>query len=227
MKKKKILHLIKSLGRGGAEMLLAETLKFHDRSMFEFHYGYFLPWKDNMVESIQQNGGVVVCFNASNNVYLMLKAWKVCRYVRKNNIQLIHAHLPWAGVLARVVGKMSGVPVIYTEHNKQERYHAITRIMNLYTMNLLQKIIAVSDDVSKSIRKNKSNLKVPIQIILNGVDTGQFTPGFFSNSVIREKYNIPLDAPVVGTIAVFRFQKRLEIWLELARGIVDPTFILS
>ena len=31
----KILHLIKSLGRGGAETLLVETAKIHARSHFE------------------------------------------------------------------------------------------------------------------------------------------------------------------------------------------------
>ena len=38
MGKIKILHIIKSLGRGGAEMLLPETLKQHDKEQFEFHY---------------------------------------------------------------------------------------------------------------------------------------------------------------------------------------------
>ena len=52
MHKTKVLHIIKSLGRGGAEMLLQETLKQHDKSRFEFHYIYFLPWKDQMVEGM-------------------------------------------------------------------------------------------------------------------------------------------------------------------------------
>lgn len=38
----KILHIIMSLGRG-AEMLLPETLRLHDKGRFEFHYIYFLP----------------------------------------------------------------------------------------------------------------------------------------------------------------------------------------
>ena len=41
MTKIKVLHIIKSLGRGGAEMLLPETLKEHDQEKFEFHYIYF------------------------------------------------------------------------------------------------------------------------------------------------------------------------------------------
>src|SRR5688572_27489609 len=114
---KRILHLIKSLGRGGAEMLLAETLKVHKKDEFEFHYGYFLPWKNQMVESLQVNGGLVTCFKARNNFELMGQIFRVAEYVRANRIQLIHAHLPWAGILARIVGRVTGIPVIYTEHN--------------------------------------------------------------------------------------------------------------
>src|SRR5690606_10342676 len=141
------------------------------------HYIYFLPWKDQMVEEILENGGQVACVRANNNISLLLKCWSVVRYIRKHQIVLIHAHLPWAGIVARIAGKISGIPVVYTEHNKQERYHAITRIMNLFTMNWLSSIIAVSNDVDQSIKRHKPNLKVHSEIILNGVNTNHFRPG--------------------------------------------------
>src|SRR5947199_308355 len=119
----KVLHIIKSLGRGGAEMLLPETLKLHNQQHFEFHYIYFLPWKDQMVNGIVAVGGKVTCLAASNNIKLMFKAGQVVRYVHEHKIEIIHAHLPWAGVVARLAGRLAGVPVVYTEHNKQERYH--------------------------------------------------------------------------------------------------------
>jgi glycosyltransferase involved in cell wall biosynthesis len=217
----KILHIIKSLGRGGAEMLLPETLKMHNRKEFEFHYIYFLPWKDQMVASIQQAGGEVICLRAKNNIQLMLKASQVAHYVRQHNIQIIHAHLPWAGILARIVGRITGVPVLYTEHNKQERYHFATRWMNLATMNWLNSVIAVSEDVEKSIKKYKPRLKASLQTILNGVNINHFNLHKADGETIRHSLGIPLNAPVIGTIAVFRFQKRLDLWIELANKIID------
>ncbi|SHG57493.1 Glycosyltransferase involved in cell wall bisynthesis [Chryseolinea serpens] len=216
----KILHIIKSLGRGGAEMLLPETLKLHDKTQFEFHYIYFLPWKDQMVESIRQQGAKVTCFKANNNLQLMTKARQVARYVKENKIQVIHAHLPWAGILARRVAKMCSIPVLYTEHNKQERYHWGTRTMNLLTMNALNTVIAVSADVAESIQKHKPNLKIPVRTILNGVNTSHFRRDQVSSTEIRDALNIPAKAPVIGTIAVFRFQKRLDVWMEMAAEIL-------
>jgi glycosyltransferase involved in cell wall biosynthesis len=217
----KILHIIKSLGRGGAEMLLPETLKLHRKELFEFHYIYFLPWKNQMEEIIRENGGKVVCFPASNSIHIMTKAWAVADYVRSQKIQLIHAHLPWAGILARVVGKMCGIPIIYTEHNKQERYNPVTRMVNLVTMDLLTTVVAVSTDVLESIHKHKPRLKVPVLTILNGVNTAHFKNEVFSKQAVYDKLKIPADALVIGTIAVFRFQKRLDLWMELAAKILD------
>lgn len=216
----KILHIIKSLGRGGAEMLLPETLKLHDKSKFDFHYIYFLPWKNQMVDSLMSHGGTVSCISANNNIQLILKWRQVRDYVRKHDIQLIHAHLPWAGIIAKVVGKLTNTPVIYTEHNKQERYHWITRLMNLTTMNWLTAIVAVSEDVAVSIRRYKPRLRPASRVILNGVDIQKFAPGIFNGKEIRKALNIPEAALVIGTIAVFRFQKRLDLWMEIAQTIL-------
>jgi len=226
----KVLHLIKSLGRGGAEMLLPETLRLHDQAKFEFHYIYFLPWKDAMVDAIRSQGARVTCLAANNNVQLIARAKAVANYIRDHQIALVHAHLPWAGIVARLVGKMTGVPVIYTEHNKQERYHFATRWMNLATMNWLRRVIAVSEDVEQSILKHKPKLRPPVQTVLNGVNTERFAPGLFEPSAIRSALKIPDHAAVIGTIAVFRFQKRLDLWIDIAKRILaqkpDTHFII-
>jgi glycosyltransferase involved in cell wall biosynthesis len=215
----KVLHIIKSLGRGGAETLLPTTLYKHDKESFEFHYIYFLPWKDQLAKSIELGGGIVNCFQANNNVVLITKFWKVRSYVRKNRISLIHAHLPWAGLVAKIAGRLTGVPVLYTEHNKQERYHFLTRFLNLRTMNMLTTLITVSNDVAESARKYKKNLRIPIRSILNGVDTDFFNVQLVDRYAIRRELKIPENAVVIGTVAVFRFQKRLDLWMDVASKI--------
>lgn len=195
-------------------MLLPETLKLHDQQKFEFHYLYFLPWKDQMVGEIQKSGGVVTCLSASNNARIILKSNEIVRYVKENHIQLIHCHLPWAGIVGRIVFKRSGVPVLYTEHNKQERYHFLTRWMNRLTFNWQRAVIAVSGDVSESIQKNIAP-HIPVHEILNGVNTEYFQRDKEEGKKLREQFNIPEQACVVGTVAVFRFQKRLKEWMEV------------
>lgn len=221
MPKIKILHIIKSLGRGGAEMLLPETLKEHNQDQFEFHYIYFLPWKNQMVESIESIGGKVSCFSAKNNIQLLLKYSNIIDYCKKNEIQLIHAHLPWAGFVSRLVYFKIRIPVIYTEHNLQERYHFLTKFINKWSFNSQTMAIGVSEDVTQSILQN-NNPKIPCRTILNGVNIQSFQRNNSEQrNLVRKQYGIPEDALLVGTVAVFRFQKRLDKWLEIISEVID------
>jgi L-malate glycosyltransferase len=222
MTKIKVLHVIKSLGRGGAEMLLPATLSLHNKNMFEFHYIYFLPWKDQMVNEIKNEGGQVTCIEARNNLSLLAKFRVVENYCQDHKINLIHAHLPWSGFLSRLVSKFSGVPLLYTEHNIQERYHILTRKLNAVTFNWQDKAIGVSQDVSSSIIKNIKP-KVPVQTVLNGVNTQKFSRDHVAASAIKKEHNIPADSMVVGNLAVFREQKDLICWVN-AFKLVHQTF---
>lgn len=214
----KILHLVKSLGRGGAEMLLQETLKQHDKSRFEFHYIYFLPWKNQMVAGLELAGGKVVNLPAKNNIVIMLQIGKIIKYIKKNQIELVHCHLPWAGFAGRIIHKITGIPVFYSEHNKQERYHVITKTINKITFNWQTKVIAVSNDVAESIQKN-IHPKIPVQTILNGVQTNHFVKNVDSGRELRRQYDIDPGCILIGTIAVFRFQKRLKEWIDVFKSI--------
>ncbi|RYG40635.1 MAG: glycosyltransferase [Chitinophagaceae bacterium] len=213
-----ILHLVKSLGRGGAEMLLQETLPYHNRDIFNFHYIYFLPWKDQMVEGIRKNGGTVENFPAKNNAVIMLQARKIARYIKRNNIQLLHCHLPWAGFVGRLVHKMTGTPVIYSEHNKQERYHILTKTINRISFNSQSHVVAVSADVAESIEKH-IRPRVPVTTILNGVNVETFRRNREEGEKLKKELGIAPGAAVIGTIAVFRFQKRLKEWVSVFKMI--------
>lgn len=220
MNKIRILHLIKSLGRGGAEMLLPETLRVHDQTKFEFYYIYFLPWKDQVVQEIKEAGGVVTCMPASNNLQILMKANAVIRFCKVHHIDIIHCHLPWAGFLGRLVHKKTKIPVIYSEHNKQERYHILTRKINQFTFNWQSRAIAVSADVAESINSN-IRPAVPIEVILNGVNVEKFRRDIAAGAIVKREQDIPADAVVIGTIAVFRFQKRLVEWLEVMKVLCE------
>ena len=210
----KVLHLIKSLGRGGAEMLLAESLLLHNKNQFEFHYVYFLPWKNQVVKQLFDAGGKVTCMEATNSINIFFRATELIDYIRQHKIDLLHCHMPIIGLLGRYVHSKISIPVIYTEHNLQERYHFITRFFNKVTFNYQTETIAVSGDVKNSIDKNIKP-KISVSVVENGINTETFVRNSEDGMRIRREYNIPQNAVVVGNIAVFRSQKRLVEWVEV------------
>ena len=74
--------------------------------------------------------------------------------------------------------------------------------------------------MAESIHKN-IHPRIPVQTILNGVDTDRFKRNSTEGESIRKQYNIPSNAIVIGNIAVFRFQKRLKEWVDLFKTVAD------
>ena len=199
-------------------MLLPETLNYHDKERYEFHYIYFLPWKDQVVAPIERNGGKVTCMSASNNIAIFMKIPALVRYIRRNNIKLVHCHLAWAGIAGRIAAKLAGVPVLYTEHNNISSYHILTYLASRLTLHLNDLTIAVSADAEQASRRVVAAHK--LKLLLNGVDTKAFTRGAHASD-LRQKLGIPEDHLIISTVAVFRKQKRLDNFVRVASGIAS------
>jgi glycosyltransferase involved in cell wall biosynthesis len=159
--------------------------------------------------------------SAKNNLQLILQYKNIIDYCTANQIQLIHAHLPWAGFVSRLVHLKTKIPVLYTEHNLQERYHFLTKFINKWSFNYQTLAIGVSQEVTDSILKNIKP-KIVVKTLLNGVNVQNFqrnNPA--ERQKIRQQFSIPDEAILVGTVAVFRFQKRLDKWLEIMSEAIE------
>lgn len=213
------------MGRGGAEKLIPQTALVHDQSKFEFHCLYFYHQKENIVDELEA-AGVQVHLIPSGNLGLFFQVNKVCEFVRENEFDLIHAHLPWAGILARLVGKKVKVPIVYTEHNTWDRYNKLSYWGNRLTFKNQDIAIAVSYEVALSMQLNsiwdpyQRGGRLQVKVIQNGVNTDVFVKKE-DELALKEKLAIPLDSPIIGKVAVFRSQKRLWLWVEVAIKILQ------
>lgn len=212
----RILQLIKGLGRGGAEVLLPEGLRCADRRRFHYEYAYFLPWKDQLRRALVEQGAEVRCLGARSSVGILARVPRLARLVRRSRIDLLHCHLSMAAVAGRLAARIAGIPVVYTQHGPLEFSNTLSRRANLLTWGLQDQVIAVSQEVTESIARHAGD-RVPVQRIENAVATEHFRPDPVRRRQLRSNLEIPPSALVVGTVAVFRPQKRLEDWLRVGR----------
>lgn len=226
----KILILIKGLGLGGAERLIVDSLPFLNREQFDYEFAYLLPWKDFLVPAITKTDFPVRCLGMQKTWHFPSVQRRLQKLIRECNYDLIHADLPVTGVLARFMGRRFGIPVIYTEHNLQERYHPLTRRANALTFGWNDCVLAVSEEVATSINRCGLGRKTKVKTLLNGVPVEQVRAEAANVNDLREEFGIPKNNMIVGTVAVFRRQKRLQDWLEVASRVAkqqrNVTFLL-
>jgi glycosyltransferase involved in cell wall biosynthesis len=258
----KILILIKSLGLGGAERLIVDSLPYLDQEQFDYTFAYLLPWKAFLVPQFIAAKFPIYClgaprtsddkstfaFKASESFephpvhkpvagggwtglgVIPTAGWRLWKLLQQQQFDLIHADLPLAGILARFIGRWRGVPVIYTEHNLQERYHPLTRWANGLTYGWNKCVLTVSEEVAISANTLGLNRKTRLVTLLNGVPVEQVRAEASQQNGLRAELDIPEHHLIVGTVAVFRRQKRLQDWLDVAAQIAgrreDVTFLL-
>jgi glycosyltransferase involved in cell wall biosynthesis len=209
-----VLILIKGLGRGGAEQLVASAIRHGAHDRFRYRVAYLLPWKDALVPEIEGMGVPTLCLDSAHGV-----GWirRLCSLVRNEGIDVVHAHSPVSAAGARVaVGRPVGF--VYTEHNVWQRYHAATYWANLLTFTRNDRVVAVSDEVRRSIRYPRALgvLRMPpVETVLHGAEPAVLEKPP-SGEGVRAELGLPDDAPLVGTVANLKAHKGLDQLLQAA-----------
>lgn len=174
-----------------------------------------------------ERAGIQVHLIPSGNLGLFFQVQRVREFVKQHDFDIIHAHLPWAGILARFVGRKLAIPIVYTEHNTWDRYNKVSYWGNRLTFKQQDVAIAVSNEVALSMQLNsiwdpyKRGGRLKVRVVQNGVNTEIFRKmgdegKGKSESSVKSNLGIPDDTHVIGKVAVFRSQKRLWLWVEIA-----------
>jgi glycosyltransferase involved in cell wall biosynthesis len=193
----KILWLIKGLGLGGAEKLFCNALPYLDRDRFDYQVGYFLPWKDALVPELQAGGLKVTCFDLPQH-WRVDGLWRLKKYLVEEQIDLLHIHLPFSGLVGRLAGKWAGTKgIVYTEHNLWPRLNPVMRRLNRATFNLNDAAIAVSQDVADSMTWPGGD----IQVIDNGIDIQALANVPDERGEVLQEFKLPENAFLIGKVA--------------------------
>jgi glycosyltransferase involved in cell wall biosynthesis len=200
----RILILIKGLGIGGAERLVAEAAQYWDRRTFDYRVAYVLPWKDQLVPDLVREGVRVDCIGGRTGLDLRTPI-RLRRLLRE--VDLVHAHLPTTGILARLVARK---PVVYTEHNLAGSYRQPTRTLNRLTFGRNRAVTAVSPAVAESLERFPGPRPV---VVANGVAV---SVSLDETAAIRSSLGVETDRPLVVHVGNIRPHKGHETLIKAA-----------
>jgi glycosyltransferase involved in cell wall biosynthesis/peptidoglycan/xylan/chitin deacetylase (PgdA/CDA1 family) len=146
------------------------------------------------------------------DIYRSLRLYRV---LRSNRIDVLHAHSHTANVVASVVGRAAGVPVVIaTEHTWSFTGQPVRRLLDRAVVSRLADVfVAVSDADHRRIISVVGASPVRVRTIINGYQPrdGRDQP---AERPLRETFAIPADAPLLGTICVLRPQKALDVMID-------------
>ena len=179
-----VVHLIETLGPGGAERLLYTNLKHFDSDRIRSTVITVYPHGTHFREPITELGVPVMSLNCRSTRDIPKGISRLRARLRANRPDLVHSHLWAANVIGRLAGRMTGVPVMSSVHNPDHEPQAWTdgadvslmkrhavKALDRWTANLgSTRMIAVSDYVRKSAARDLHFPLDSIDLVYNPFD---------------------------------------------------------
>ena len=195
----RILHLTTHLNRGGISKYILSAgaiLRAKGHDLFVASSG------GEMEEEFREAGfrvkqlGIRTKSELSPKIYWALP--ELIRWVRQEQIALVHAHTRITQVMAHWLQQIMRVPFITTSHGFYK-----LRLGRRLIPAWGEQVIAISEPVGNHLRDGFHVPPDRIRIVYNGVDLRGFVSSFSEHDpvTVRREYGIPDQSFVVGTTA--------------------------
>lgn len=214
----RVMLLISSLEHGGAERQVVELANRLGKDGFRVLVCALEDCNPLADQLVHREGNFRVV--AKRGRYDPSVIWRVARLMRQERIQLVHAFLFDAEMVARLAAKLAGVPVVVaSERNIDMRVGWVQWLGKRLTRSWFDVLIANSETGGRFNTRMYGIDPARIRVIRNGVDIERFRP--LDQTECRETLGLPVGVPVVGMVAAFKRQKNYEDFLHLARRLLD------
>lgn len=206
MPKKKLLHVIPSLGRGGAETLLVNVT----RALTEFDHLIVTFDPANHFEAAEINAQVI-CLHLPSVGHYPKAVFRLRKLIGKHGPDLVHTHLYWPTVIARLAVPRS-IPLVSTVHafisGAPEYRKTYIRLLDRYSFRRRPSLLlAVAEGALQEYLSMLRASSTDTRVLHTFVD-----PAFFS----LEPVGVNADAasfPMVS-VGALREQKNQRLLLE-------------
>jgi glycosyltransferase involved in cell wall biosynthesis len=192
----KICYLKNWLGIGGNPEMYSSIVNNISNEEASITICYIEGAREKTVEEFREAGAQIRGFNARSK-FDLIALFKILRFFRRQNFDIIHAHQPYAQSIGRIIGRISGTKnIIGSQSSFPTNYHPVTRILERWTRSLDSRTVAESKGVQEAFT-GTSNYYEPGQdsqwcTIHNGIDVEKFNTqvGRANPENIKNKWGI-------------------------------------
>ena len=226
----RVLFLVDSFAHeAGTENQLIELIRRIDRGRFEIHVACI---EDSpKLRSLASIAKTVIFPTVSMfSVQGLGQVFAVNRYIRAHSIDVVHTFMTRSNILGVMAAHGSGCRAVLASRRNLGYWHtpgmlALLRLLNARTTRLVANAVCVKDVVVRSERTAAAK----VDVLYNGVDIEQFTPGKGDPQAAR-RLGIADSSRVVGIVANLRPVKDLPLFLRaaaiVARAVPDVVFLI-
>lgn len=210
----RVLQIVETLWLGGAQRLLPGLMTGLDPQRFE---GHIVALHDGPLRQEFEAARLPLTVMGARHFYEPRVIATIVKLVRAQRIDVIHTHLTGADVVGRVVGALTGTPVVSTMHNiphdyDQQKWHR-RALQRLTARTLAARLVMVAPGIGEEYVRQWGIPASRIVAINNSVPMMPYL-------AIAEGVADPIP-PTVTTIGRLSAQKAHHLLLAAARLVLN------
>lgn len=200
----KVAFVIDNMRRGGTELNAIRTAERLDHDRFDLRMLCLDP--DGPLADRYRALGVPVLGLPVDSLYgpsMLATGLRFARYLRRERIQIVHAHDMYSNIFASIWGRVARVPVIIAS---RRWWHSLPnrklRLGNRVAFRLADAVLANSAAVARTVHEEAGIAPSNVWTVTNFADEDAFralTPA--ERALTRRGWRVPDDALVVGCVA--------------------------
>lgn len=218
-----VLLLAQQLTQGGSERQLAETAKALDRERFRPYTGVFRPG-GLRVEELREKGVPVAEFPLRSfaSVKALGRAWELGRYIRAQDIELVHAFDTPMNVFGVPVARAFGARVVLSSQRAYRELSAPAyRRLLRWTDRVADAIVVNCRALERHLVEDEGVPEGRIRLCYNGIDTELFHPAERRRPAMLDQAEC-----VIGVICALRPEKSLPTLVKAFARLAQPALRL-
>lgn len=174
MNNETIVHVIDSLGRGGAESLLKGSVPL----LSSYQHIVVYLYEANEEEGDDSEGYQKFCLNLNSRLDLFNAVIKLRKIINKNKAALVHSHLFWSTIISRLavpdhVKLISSYHSLLYEPSNSAQYSRKMLLLDRLTYRKRYNTIVVSETVEKHISETVK-IKNKLTVLHNFIEDAFF-----------------------------------------------------
>jgi glycosyltransferase involved in cell wall biosynthesis len=210
VKKKRLVHLISSLKRGGAESLLVDLLKHldeYEHCVIYFHDG---PNQKRIEEQGIQTYKVdgLICFY---DPIFWFRLWRLIHVIKPD---IIHSALWAANFAGRLLAWILNIPLVSVIHLGIHQDGICRNVIDTITFRFSKKVIAVSQEVADSLYTRSWISAEKISVIPNGIDVTEVKMQAKNFVLTRQEIGLKESDIVIGSVGRFVERKNFALLIH-------------
>lgn len=198
---------------GGAERLVIDLATHGNREHFVPYVCTTRSGSDPRVLRELEDAGVRVVDLARSRTIDARAWWRFVSLLRRERIDVLHAHSFGSNAWGSVLGRLARVPVVIAhEHTWSFQGNLLRRLIDRFVIARLTDVfLAVSADDRRKMIEIERIDPSRIQVLPNGIPVPKIT-----GNDVRGELGIPADAPLIGGVGNLRPQKAYDVLVHAA-----------